>query len=285
MKRNWKTTWMVLISATLAMLGTVLWGAERGSPKFSNNNNNNGGNSTRNFTPHIQQIQHQQPAKGPQFGNGQGSNPGQVLQGQIHNNQNHNNAKPMIGNGSGIQLPGNFGQNGGIKIPLPGNGNGNNNGNNNGPGNGSGGIVVKPFPFPNNNGNHNGQGNGNANHHHHGPVVCPDHCYHPPVKYVPQIVVVQLPAVIVAETPLTQIPVGSQLDLKGVAFGNDVGRALLQIGDVILPAEIKFWSNEQVTLVLPPMGLMQSTKGAIHVVRADGQPAYSLPCQLVVPQK
>jgi hypothetical protein len=269
MLRTWKTSLILAISTTLGLIGSILWGADRGgtSRSFPPTNNHN-------------QIQHAKPI---QIGNNSGAKLGSGLQGQI---QHIPHVQPPKSGNNGIPFPGNLGQNSGIKIPMPGNNQGSGNGSGNGSANG--GVVVKPFPFPPQ-GPSPGKVHDNNDHHpQHNhkhipwPVVLPQQCYHPPVKCVPRVVVVEVPTVIVAEQ-LTQIPVSSQLDLRGANFGLEVGRVLLQIGDVLLAPEIKFWGNEQVTIVLPPMGLLQATKAVIHVVRVDGQPAFSLPCQLVVP--
>jgi len=83
--------------------------------------------------------------------------------------------------------------------------------------------------------------------------------------------------------PPAQVPVGMLIQLNGPGFGAAEGRVGLQSGDLQLAVTVTEWSDETLTIGVPPMPLVRPTPAKLFVFRNDGSVAMELPCVLVMP--
>lgn len=98
-----------------------------------------------------------------------------------------------------------------------------------------------------------------------------------------------LPTVL-TETVVLEMPVGEALPqvvpgTKVVAQvagnGPEMGRVLMQYGNLALPVEVMQWEMGKVTFVVPSLAVKDPTAVKFHFLRSDGELAQSVDCELV----
>lgn len=149
---------------------------------------------------------------------------------------------------------------------------------------------------PENNDQGNGGGNENANNnnddwkewlywlawighknHNHGPIYGDPQ---PPVIIMPQVpqIVVPLP-----QQPVVKrfaVPMGSDLPLGGVHFGEETGHAILQVGEMFVALGTPEWTNDAVVVRLPSLGLLAAANADLHLYDAEGNLFSTVPLKL-----
>ena len=76
------------------------------------------------------------------------------------------------------------------------------------------------------------------------------------------------------------MPVGATLELAGQDLGQEMGKVLLKMGVLSLPAKVETW-NETITVTLPSFGLAEPMAAELHIVRADGELDTAVAIELV----
>lgn len=71
--------------------------------------------------------------------------------------------------------------------------------------------------------------------------------------------------------PLPQVEMGTQLELAGEAMGDQAGKIELKLGELTLQSTVVSWSDTEVTVQLPTMGLTQPVDGLVRIIQADGE--------------
>ncbi|MFN0053508.1 MAG: hypothetical protein ACKV0T_15095 [Planctomycetales bacterium] len=97
-----------------------------------------------------------------------------------------------------------------------------------------------------------------------------------------QTVVVELPVTeVVSMKSVPQIVPGTVVEATLLNAGSDAGRVLMQYGSVALQAEVQNWADDKVTFVVPAVALKEAVAVKLMFLRADGQVAQELDCELV----
>lgn len=114
--------------------------------------------------------------------------------------------------------------------------------------------------------------------HHHAPrvvhhVVTPPVAVHPPIAPAPAKPAAQLPSV----------PAGATLTLPGSFLGAAPGHVFLVLNHVKLPAQVRQWNPNGVTITLPAMAVKQPTPARIDVVLPQGNLSNSVKILLTPP--
>ncbi|MCA9216673.1 MAG: hypothetical protein KDB27_26570 [Planctomycetales bacterium] len=71
--------------------------------------------------------------------------------------------------------------------------------------------------------------------------------------------------------PLASVPAGSSLTLPGNFLGEHPGSVFLVFGNIKLPVQVMNWSNDSVTITLPPMSVRHPIQVRLDVVLPHGQ--------------
>jgi hypothetical protein len=150
---------------------------------------------------------------------------------------------------------------------------------------------------PDNNGQGNGNGNGNNhnddwkewlywlawighnnhNHHNHGPIYGDPQ---PPVIIVPQVPQIAVP---LPQQPVVKrftAPMGSDLPLGGVNFGEETGHAILQVGELFVALSAPEWTKDAIVVRLPALGLLAAANADLHMYDAEGNLLSTVPLKL-----
>lgn len=97
-----------------------------------------------------------------------------------------------------------------------------------------------------------------------------------------QTVVVELPVTeVVTMKSVPQMVPGTIVEATLLNAGSDAGRVLMQYGSVALQAEVQGWTDDKVTFVVPAVALKEPVAVKLMFLRADGQVAQVLDCELV----
>ena len=94
------------------------------------------------------------------------------------------------------------------------------------------------------------------------------------------------PATVTADsaTNALQLPAGSSFTLKGEKFGHKEGRVGLIVATILIPTEVTNWSENAITVTVPPVGVNSAAKAMFVVERADGSMAKEINFDLVAAQ-
>ena len=79
---------------------------------------------------------------------------------------------------------------------------------------------------------------------------------------------------------LTTVPAGATIKLDGSNFGAQQGRVSIVMGNLVLPTVVVSWSENAVSLTLPPIEMTAPEAAKFVVRRANGSIANETPFQL-----
>lgn len=94
--------------------------------------------------------------------------------------------------------------------------------------------------------------------------------YRPSYTRVQTAVVVNTAVVQKVTIQRTTVPSGSTLTVKAAFLQSTQGRAMLFVNELALPCKIQAWSDTQVTLELPAIGVNHAQPATLKLVKPDG---------------
>lgn len=107
-----------------------------------------------------------------------------------------------------------------------------------------------------------------------------------PATVITQPVIVEVPVqppvpAAVAGEPALQLIVGAENTLAAAGLGEIAGTAVMEINGIGVPLTVVQWTNEQLVLEVPALGLPQPTRTVLFLFDANQQPIAEVPVELL----